>query len=293
MKIFVTGGTGFIGKHLVRKLQERGHSLLLLSQQPPERINTVKGDLSEIDKWKAEVKKFKPEACVHLAWESLPSYDAKTSARNLKYGLDLFDFLAAIACKTILSTGSCWEYGKQSGKLNEDTPLRPFNAFSAAKNALHWLGEEIAKENNMKFIWTRLFYVYGSGQRETSLIPYLINCAKTGKTPEIKNPSAKNDFVYIENVAEALSMLVENCKKSGVYNIGSGYLTSVQEITEMIYNNFGSQERYKSAVLQPTDVLSTDFYADISRIKKEIGWQPKVSIKKGIKKMITISLSNK
>lgn len=297
MKIFVTGGTGFIGKHLVRKLKEdKNNNLLLLSQVSKEKlpwldisenIKVVVGNLSNIKEWKKEVESFKPETVIHLAWEGIPDYGSQMSIRNLKYGLDLFDFLAAIKCKTILSAGSCWEYGQQSGKLNEDTPLKLFNAFSATKNSLHLLGREIAKENNMKFIWTRLFYVYGPGQRETSLIPYLINCVQDKKTPEIKNPLAKNDFVYVEDVAEAFSMLMENCKESGVYNIGSGYLTSVQEIIKIIFDNYRLRYQPKDENKEPdsTDVLS-NFYADISRIKRDVDWQPRTGIEKGIEKTI-------
>lgn len=283
MRIFITGGTGFIGKHLVKKLKEdKNNELFLLSK-----------DLADIKTWKKEVEDFRPEAAIHLAWEGLPNYDSQTSIKNLKYGLNLINILAEIGCKTILSAGSCWEYGEQSGKLTENTSPKSFNAFAAAKNSLHLLGKEIAKENNIQFIWTRFFYVYGPGQRETSLIPYLMNCVQNGKTPEIKNPFAKNDFIYVEDITMAISQIIENCKESAVYNIGSGYLTSIQEVIKIIFDNYGLQNQYKEITPASTDVLSAEFYADISKIKKEIGWEPKISINEGIKKMINISLNNK
>jgi len=268
MRIFITGGTGFIGKHLVKKLREdKSNELFLLSK-----------DLADTENWKKEIEDFKPEACIHLAWEGLPDYSTGTSIKNLNYGLNLIKFLAEIGCPRVIVAGSCWEYGGQPGKLSEDTPPKPLNAFSAAKNALHWLGQEIAKENNTSFIWTRFFYIYGPGQRKESLIPYLINCVKTGKTPEIKNPFAKNDFVYVEDAVKAISLLVKNCKESGVYNIGSGYLTSVQEIIKIIF--------LETSLASSKNRLAPYFYADISKIKKEVGWEPKTSIDEGIKKTI-------
>ena len=201
MRIFITGGTGFIGTHVVKELQDEENTLLLLTRQPktnsslldiPKTISIVQGDLSHIDEWKNEVEQFQPQVAVHMAWESLPNYDSNASIKNLDYGLNLITLLAESGCKSIICTGSCWEYGQQSGKVSEDMTLKPFNAFSSAKNSLHWLGEQIARENNMHFIWTRLFYVYGPGQRETSLIPYLINCAQKGKKPEVENLFARN-----------------------------------------------------------------------------------------------------
>lgn len=257
MRIFITGGTGFIGKHLVKKLREdKNNELFLLSK-----------DLADINDWKKEIEDFKPEATIHLAWDGLPDYSAKTSIKNLKYGLDLINMLAQTSCKTILSVGTCWEILAQ-----------PFNAFSAAKNALHFLGEGIAKENNMNFIWTRLFYVYGPGQRESSLIPHLINCKKAGEKPEIKTPDAKNDFIYIQDIVEALDMIIRKGRNSAVYNIGSGELTSTREIAKIIFPDFD--------ILESEDNLDNGPCADISRIKKEIGWEPRTNIKQGIQKTI-------
>ena len=145
--------------------------------------------------------------------------------------------LAETSCKRIVVTGSCFEYGKQRGRIKEDSALKPFSAFSAAKNSLHQLGSKIAKKNNMQFIWTRLFYVYGPGQRQNSLIPYIINCVKEGKKPDIKTPLSKNDFIYVKDIADAISMILKKCSKSAVYNIGSGESTSVQDIIKIVNDN--------------------------------------------------------
>ncbi len=294
MKIFITGGTGFIGKHLVRKLKTQGNELLLLSQQPKtelaflegERsIDVLEGDLGGIEKWIGGAAKFNPDKVVHLAWEAIPDYGLKTSMKNLNYGLTLICSLAEIGCKSLLCAGSCWEYGKQYGSLSEETASLPLNAFTAAKNSLRLMGQEIAKENNMQFIWTRFFYVYGPGQRENSLIPYLISNAKSGKVPELKNPSARNDFIYVGDVADALSEILEKSQQSTLYNIGSGKLTAVQDILKIILAKHGLEEQYKAVNPGPNDVF-TDFYADISKIKKETGWEPRVGIEEGIRKTI-------
>ncbi len=291
MRVFVTGGTGFIGSHVVKELQSEENALLLLSRQAKTNLSLleipnvgiVQGDLSDIEKWKDEVEQFKPQAAIHMAWESLPNYDAKTSIRNLNYGLNLIRMLAESGCKSVICTGSCWEYGQQSGKLHEDVILKPSNAFTAAKNALHWVGREIAKEYDMHFIWTRLFYVYGPGQRETSLIPYIINCVRKNEKPEIKTPLTRNDFIYVEDVARAISAIVKQPQKDGVYNIGSGYSTSVQQVIKIVYNEFNVQ--YSGADAPQNDSF-VDFWADISKIKSDTGWEPEINIDEGIRRTI-------
>lgn len=293
MKVFITGGTGFIGTHLVRMLRYKGYDLLLLTRTPKKlpfnnskKITVVAGDLSNINDWKYDLIKFQPDATIHMAWEGIPDYGPETSVKNLKYGLDLIKLLAEIECRRFICTGSCWEYGQQHGKLHEDLPIKPFNAFASAKNALHWLGKEIAKENNMIFIWTRLFYVYGIGQKETSLIPYVINCVRRGKKPEIKTPFAKNDFIYVEDVADALTNILTKCKQSTIYNIGSGSSTSAKEIVNMVYDSLGIKNEFEAGSIYSDEASCEEYWADLSKIKTEIGWKPKLTILEGLKRTI-------
>lgn len=295
MRVFLTGGTGFIGRYVVKHLEKEGCNILLLTcaskeNIPPimksKKIKIVLGNLSDINKWKNKLTQFKPDTTIHMAWEDIPDYGVKKSIKNLKYGLNLFEELAEIGCKKIICTGSCWEYGQNQGKLSEDFPTRPSNAFTTAKNALHYLGREIAKENNMQFIWTRLFYVYGPGQRGNSLIPYIINCVKEGKELRIKTPSARNDFIYVEDVAKAIVAILEKSNQNTVYNIGSGYSTSIQDIIKIIYSKLHLHCKPKDNIFNIKNVYSDNFWADISKIEKEIGWEPKITIEEGIQNII-------
>jgi len=301
MKIFITGGTGFIGKHLIKKLSNNGnHEILLLSRNKSynykddsglekSNIKILEGDLSNIKDWEGKIKEFSPEVAVHLAWEGIPNYDSEMSFKNLKYGLDLLSMLKVIGCKKIIFTGSCWEYGKQKGCLNEKSVINSYNTFTSAKNALHWMGKYMAEENDdIQFIWIRPFYVYGPGQKKTSLIPYIIDSIKENKILDLKTPHAKNDFVYVEDVADAIILLLEKAKGSNVYNIGSGCLTSVNEIMNVVYANLNIKSDFKSIISQK-EVLYDSFWADLSKIKNEVGWIPKVDIKEGILRMIILS----
>ena len=284
MRVFLTGATGFIGRYVLKHLEKEDYNILLLTRASKEnfssiisskKVDIVSGNLSDINKWEAKLKQFKPDTTIHLAWEGIPDYGVNKSIKNLKYGLNLFEELAEIGCKKIICTGSCWEYGQNQGKISEKLPVKFSNAFTTAKNAVHCLGREIAKENNMQLIWTRLFYVYGPGQRENSLIPYIIKCVKEGKELKIKTPSARNDFIYVEDIAKAIVAILEKYTQSTVYNVGSGYSTSIQDIIKIIYNELNFKHKSKDDLSKTEKIYYDNFWADISKIKKEIGWEPK------------------
>lgn len=284
MRIFITGGSGFIGKHLVALLKSKKQELLLLSRTKNQKP-FIKGNLNNIKSWKNELTKFKPQIAIHSAWENIPQYsvsqhNALTSSDNLIYGLNLIKTLADVGCKKILTTGSCWEYGKSFGKLKETDPVDYSNPFVIAKNSLHLLGRKIAEENGIRFIWTRLFFVYGSGQRRQSIIPYLFDCFNKNLKPDIKNPFNKNDFIHVEDAVEAIWEILKSNNPGSVYNIGTGNSVPIEKLVNIIYNSKKNKFFSKNLNIQPT----CNFYADISKIKKEIGWRPKIKVEEGIKK---------
>lgn len=297
MRIFITGGTGLVGRQVIKQLAKTKHDLLLLTRKTPQKLlikkkpsnlNIIQGNLSNTASWQTALNKFNPQTVIHMAWEDIPDYSYPTSVKNLRCGLNLLEALTQTKCQKIIITGSCWEYGEQSGRIKEDAETKLSSAFAAAKIALYWTASAWAQENKRTLIWARLFYVYGPGQRENALIRYLINSVKTGQAPEIKNPAASNDFVYAGDVASAILALLKNRRAQGIYNIGSGRLTGIREIIATIYKNFNQQapNQFKPSPIKSTDRLYKNFYADLTKIKQETNWQPRTSIKQGIKKMI-------
>jgi nucleoside-diphosphate-sugar epimerase len=295
MRIFITGGTGFIGKFTVKALAKDHDLLVYVSDKKRaqaifkgfdvsvKRIRFASGTLANTASLETILLRFKPEAALHLAWEGIPNFDSKNSTKNLVQSLNLIQLLAKVGCGSFLGVGSCWEYGAKKGKLNENIPSVSSSAFTEAKNSLRSFGSVIAKENGMRFIWARLFFVYGPGQRAGSLIPSIIKTAQLGQKPKLQNPNGANDFIYVEDVAKALKLLLVKTRvPEGVYNIGSGRLTSVLEVSREVLKLYGASNLRKL----PRRSEIEGFYADIKKIKKATGWSPAASIKTGVGKTV-------
>ena len=292
MKIFITGGTGFIGSHLVELLVRRQHELMLLVRSSKgcgfdefagkNQIKLVAGDLSDIAKWQGSLRDFKPDALLHLAWEALPDYSEEVCGRNLRYGEDLFTAAAQAGCDCILSAGSCWEYKKTIGRLNEDAEIELSQPFPAAKNTLRHRGEIISNKYGIRFYWPRIFFVYGPGQKNDSLIPYTICSFRNKQAPAIKNPNSKNDFIYVKDAAEAIVQIVEKSPDRMIYNIGSGRSNSVCKIIPMVYQLMQCEFDLPEELKKRSDCEGDNFWADITRIHNDLGWSPKYSLEKGI-----------
>ncbi len=288
MRIFVTGGTGFIGRHVVELLGRKQHELLLLVRNKSnivdihagnDKINFVAGDLSDIQEWRGSLESFQPDVLIHLAWEGLPDYSIEMCQRNLKYGEDLFIVAAEIGCECILSTGSCWEYKRANGAVDEEAELELDEAFPSVKNILCRHGEDISDRYGIRFYWPRLFFVYGPGQRRNSLIRHVIDSFQSGIVPEIRNLHNKNDFIYVKDAAAAIVGIVENQPAETVYNIGTGRSVSVAQVISMVRQAM----RCDSDISEPRCQVGEDnFWADISRIQDSIGWSPEYSLEDGV-----------
>ena len=205
-----------MGRWLVPLLAERGHQVLVLSRNPRsavlilgEQVEFCRGDLHNIPAWRETLASFKAEAVVHLAWEGLPDYSYEMCRRNLDHSIDLFALVGELEVPILLSTGSCWEYASRHGQLAEDDALGFPAVFPAVKNSLRLIGEAIGVQSGTKFYWLRLFFVYGPGQRSGSLIPHIIESVRKGVPPQLKAPHNRNDFVYVGDVAHAISQVIE------------------------------------------------------------------------------------
>lgn len=282
MRIFVTGGTGIVGSATVPVLRARGHDVLVLTRRKlgEQDSGYCQGDLSDTEALAGLLGRFSPDAALHLGWEGLPDYSLTQTLRNLNYSINFFTAAAVAGCKTIMSTGSCWEYAARTGQLSEDAPLSGGEPFHAAKNALRFIGEAVATTHGARFFWMRLFFVYGPGQRQQSLVPRLVESIQHGEPPALRAPNNRHDFIYVQDAARALADVLEQSPPETVYNVGSGHPTAVADIIETVYRLVDASP---AGSLTGSGPPSQDFWADITRLKRDTGWQPMYGLEAGLR----------
>lgn len=286
MRVFITGGTGFLGKAVCAALA--GHDLLVLTRSPglvslPASVPLLAGSLGEISGFQAAVAQFQPDACIHLAWEGLPDYSPAACERNFQATMALYHLLLGIRCPRVVVAGTCWEYGAATGCVSEEMAVEPrtLTPFPACKTQLRQEGESLFAATRQTFVWTRPFFIYGPGQRLISLLPTAFSALSSGRTPEIKSASAINDFIHVDDVAAGIATLATTAAPSGIYNLGSGEPTRVRDVVNLL-----ASELRIPAVFPPSDEAATGMWANTQRMRNATGWQPKISLAEGIHRTV-------
>ena len=239
-KVLVTGSTGFIGSYVVEDLLSRGYHVIASSSNKStavtkkwfEKVNYIELDLKLID---AAVNYFdffeRPDLMIHLSWEGLPNYLQDFHIEdNLPRHQAFLKNMIQNGLLDLTVTGTCFEYGMQSGCLHEEMEVEPTNPYAIAKNRLRKYLESICVETHFSFKWVRLFYMFGEGQNSNSLISQLDKAiASNEKVFNMSGGMQIRDFLPISKVAENIVSIAIQKMVVGVINCCSGEPISVKE----------------------------------------------------------------
>jgi len=291
MKIFITGATGFLGEYILKEISKENYDILASSRFKKElhgdllNVQWLYGDLSDLKKLKSELLTYNPDVVIHLAWQNIPNYSNTISTINLKNSIQFFDFIIdETDCKKIIISGSCYEYGKKVGECLENENVKIKSFFSWAKISLYQYLILKTNDNGIDLVWFRIFYVYGPGQRDDSLIPSIIKSFKRLETPEIQSPGNRNDFVHIQDVAIAFANAVYIKSQSGIYNLGYGEANSVFKICRLVENNILNSSSLTDKIKNHNSNPTINFWANIEKTKIAFDWEPEINLQQGIAK---------
>lgn len=272
MRILVTGSTGFIGTHVINRLIELGHEVIATStseekaKQKPW-FGKVKFVEYRIREEQTNIDLFKlfhePDTMIHCVWEGLPNYENRDHVKNYRSQLLFIRNLVSAGLKDFTVTGTCLEYGSRSGYLREDFPCKPKAYYGIVKRALC---EELEKECNATFKWCRLFYTFGKGQNEKSLIPSIDRAVKFNQ-PRFTVADCSRDFLPIEDVAGHICNIAVQKKVLGIINVCSGRPIRVIDFATDYCIRKGYDIRLKSGYPN-TPYEAEHYFGDITKLKK-------------------------
>jgi nucleoside-diphosphate-sugar epimerase len=276
MRVILTGGTGFIGHPVLKKLIELNYEVLLVGRNISFannlKIKKIRLDLNNFTNERKKIIDFKPEAILHLAWQGIPDYSEEISKLNYNNSFYFLNFLIEnTACKKIIVPGSCWEYndGNVLGACSEDMKINPQKPFSIYKKKLYDQLFSLTEKYKIVLHWPRLFYVYGPHQKKTSIIPVLIDSFLNNKEVNIKCPKNRNDFIFIDDVVKILIFMLQSSIPSGIYNVGTGVTTEVAGLFDIINKFFLKKNSFfYKKIKEKKDSSQINFFADTIKLKK-------------------------
>ncbi len=239
MKVAVTGANGFIGRHVVAELGRHSVTpVLVLRPSPGILPSLTKHSIVQFDLRNTPANAFdlmgRPDVLMHLAWGGLPNYK---SLHHFEEELPAqYRFLRGMVesgLKNLLVTGTCFEYGMQSGSLDEERETRPSNPYGFAKDALRRQLEFLRLERPFSLTWARLFYLYGDGQTTNSLLSQLKRAVGRGESAfDMSGGEQLRDYLHVGEVARHLVSLAMTLRNNGIVNVCSGKPVSVRSLVE-------------------------------------------------------------
>lgn len=280
MKILITGHSGFIGKYLVKEFTKTNHKLVLCDIS----------DGIDICNWD-EVKDFQGiDIVIHLANLSFvpASYKEPKKFYEVNYlgTLHMLELCRLSNAKMIYF--SSYMYGTpQYQPIDENHPISAYNPYAQTKLICENLCEGYHRDFKVPIIIFRPFNIYGKGQNPDFLIPTIINQAKSGKII-IKDDRPKRDYIHVTDIVNAVLKATEtinNTKGLQIFNLGSGESHSVKEIIDIVRQLSEKDVEYQCTnEIRQNEVMDT--VANISKIKNELGWEPKMPLSEGLKSML-------
>jgi len=287
-KVLVTGARGFLGRQAVAALAARGfevHAIMRGPEELPGASAAHCGDLLDAQFRRDVMVRVKPDALLHLAWETTHGafWTAASNLDWLNASLDLFRQAAGVGARRIVAAGTCVEYlAPDDGPCDEaHTPIKPSFLYGAAKAACAQTGAAFAAQLGLSFAWGRVFFLYGAHEGGKRLIPDVARKLLRGEDAPVGPGTAIRDFMDVRDAGAGFAALLAS-EVTGPVNVASGDGYSLAEIVTRLGQIAGRPDLIKLGALPARGGEPPMLVASNKRLTAEVGFTPAIPLDQGL-----------
>jgi nucleoside-diphosphate-sugar epimerase len=293
--ILVTGGAGFVGSNLVRRLLDKNYVVHLILKRTSntwritdvlQKLEVHHGDIIDAEFVRNLVEEVQPDIIYHLATHGGYTYqsDAESILRTNIFGtLNLLNACAKVDYKVFVNTGSSAEYGVKSHAMKETDILEPNTYYAVSKATQTLLCQHIAWSENRPICTLRLFSVYGPYEEPSRLVPAVINSCLRGEDIALSLPETSRDFIFIDDVVDVYLQIDRLSQLSGeILNVGTGTLSTLKDVVSTVIRLTNAKVKAMWGAMPPRTFDTDIWVADRTKIFRLLKWQPKWSLEKGL-----------
>ena len=303
MKIFVTGGAGFIGSALVKSFLEKNYEVTIfdnfsnsseenISHLLNKGVSLVKGDVTNYENLQQALNNF--DLVVHLAAQIGVEESIKkpelTHSINVGGTENLLKACVAKKVNNVIVASSAAVYGQPKElPLTESCPLLPVSPYGKSKVEMEKILQDFSKEYGLNGISLRFFNVYGKNQTDEYagvITKFMKKISENKPLIIFGDGSNTRDFLSIDDVIDSIhnAIIKIDGKKGNCYNIATGKSVSIKELAKLILSISGKNLEINYESPNEGDIVYSQTSIDLA--KKELGFQPKTKLSDGLKKLL-------
>ena len=298
-KIFITGGAGFIGSAIVRKLINNGYEVIVYDNlsygkkhflPKSDSLIFIEGDINETDRLKKLMIDFDPFSVYHLAaihfipdCNSNPSRALKVNTIGTESVLNACNN-NGIKQIIVASTAAVYPIN-DFPNIEDKTPAKPIDIYGYSKLFSEMLLKKFQNETGIQSIALRLFNAVGPRETNPHVIPHIFLSAKDTDLIPLGNLEPRRDYIHVDDIASAFLKVTRNrndVNAFDIFNVGSGKEYSVVDLIIMIGNILGRELKVEKKDERVRNVERMHLVSNISKIKKLIGWKPKLNLEEAL-----------
>ena len=270
MKILVTGANGYIGRHVVKTLLDKGAYVIacdLICKDIDRRAELRSLDLFNLPD--GNIWKFigSPDVCLHMAWRNGFIHNAPTQMGDLSAHYKFLTAMIDGGLKQLAIMGTMHEVGYWEGAIDENTPCNPISMYGIAKDCLRKAMIQYCQQKECILQWLRAFYILGDDKKNNSIFCKLLTAADEGKkTFPFTTGKNKYDFIDVDRLAEMIGATVMQDKINGIINVCTGIPISLADRVEKFIKDNNLDIRLEYGVFPDRPYDSPCEYGDPQKI---------------------------